>query len=125
MNNIIWQSPSPSSSFLSGVSVQLRLRREIALAFEFEGEDEEIHRGELVFSNVVHYRTTYLSALQADIIRESYDKVVDVGVSPELLEVVSAMQANGRSADVRHYRICFDDGPCFDFIASAFEPRIS
>jgi hypothetical protein len=125
MSNIIWQSPVPSSGFLRGVSVQLRPRREIALAFEFEDANEEMHSGELVFSEVVHYRTTYMPALRADVIREAYDRVVDVGTSPELLEVVAAMEANRRTTEVRHYRVCFDDGPCFDFIAAAFEPLTS
>lgn len=81
--------------------------------------------GELVFKDVVHYRTTYMAALRADFIREAYDRVVDVGTSPELLDVTAAMQANGRIAKIKHYRVCFDDGPCFDFIAAGFEPRIS
>jgi hypothetical protein len=84
-----------------------------------------MHSGELVFSEVVHYRTTYMPALRADVIREAYDRVVDVGTSPELLEVVAAMEANRRTTEVRHYRVCFDDGPCFDFIAAAFEPLTS
>jgi hypothetical protein len=125
MSNPLWESPVPSSGFLRGVSVQLRPRREIALTFEFEDANEEMHSGELVFSEVVHYRTTYMAALRADAIREAYDRVVDVGASPELHEVAAAMQANRRSAEVRHYRVCFDDGPCFDFIAASFESRIS
>lgn len=125
MITIIWKSPAPSSGFLRGVNVQLRPRREIALSFEFEDADEEMRSGELVFSDVVHYRTTYMAGLRAEAIREAYDQVVDVGDSPELLDVLEAMRANGRSAEVRHYRVCFDDGPCFDFIAGAFEPRIS
>lgn len=125
MSAIIWKSPTPSSGFLKGITVQLRPRREIALTFEFEDANEEMCSGELVFSDVVHYRTTYMAGLRAEVIREAYDQVVDVGDSSELLEVLDAMRANGRSAEVRHYRVCFDDGPCFDFIAGAFEPRLS
>ena len=125
MNSILWQSPKPSSGFLKGTSVQLRPKREIAITFEFEGEDEEVYSGELIFSEVVHYRTTFLAALSAEVIQEAYDRVVDVGNSRELQEIVFAIHANGRQADVRHYRVCFDDGPAFDFVASSFSATIA
>lgn len=125
MSTVIWKSPVPSSGYLRGVDVQLRPGREIALLFEFEGANEDVRSGELVFSGVVHSRTTYLAGLRAGVVREAYDQVVDVGDSPELLDLLEAMRRNDRFAEVRHYRVCFDDGPCFDFIAAAFEARIS
>jgi hypothetical protein len=84
-----------------------------------------MHNGELLFRDVVHYRTTFLAALGADVIKEAYDRVVDVGNSRELQEIVSTIRSNGRQADVHHYRVCFDDGPAFDFVASSFIVNIT
>jgi uncharacterized protein YndB with AHSA1/START domain len=119
-NNIVWQSPVPSSGFLRGVNLQIRPRREIALTFEFEDDNEEMHSAELSFNDVVHYRTTYLAALRAELIHQAYDRLVELPESHELLEVMEAAKANGKGQDYRHYRVCFDDGPCFDFICQSF-----
>jgi hypothetical protein len=120
MSSIIWRSPVPSSGFLRGPRVELRPGREIAIKFEFE-DGEQTRSVELVFRGVVHYRTTYLPALEANMIRDAYDRVLDMGNSPELEKIASAMRANQRRSDVRHFRLCFDDGPAFDFIASSFK----
>ena len=120
MSKIAWQSPSPSSGFLRGVTLHLRPQREIVLSFEFEDVHEEMRAAELSFKDVVHYRTTYLAALRADVIREAYDCLVDLSESSELQEVIAATEANGKGTDYRHYRVCFDDGPCFDFICRSF-----
>jgi hypothetical protein len=124
MSNVVWRSPVPSSGYLRGVSVQERPKREVVLTFEFEHRDGKMRKGELHFRDVVHYRTTYLWALRADVIRDAYDQVVDMGNSGELGEVTSVMRANRRDAQVRHFRACFDDGPAFDFIASSFEAHV-
>ena len=120
MSNIVWQSPVPSSGFLRGVDLQTRPQREIVLGFEFEDADEEMRTAELSFKNVVHYRTTYLAALRADTINQAYDRLVDVSESTELREVIAVTEANGKGSNYRHYRVCFDDGPCFDFICRSF-----
>jgi len=120
MSNIVWQSPAPSSGFLRGVNLHTRPQREIALSFEFEDADEEMRKAELSFKDVVHYRTTYLAALRAEVIDEAYDRLVDLSESTELREVIAATQANGKGTDYRHYRVCFDDGPCFDFMCRSF-----
>lgn len=120
MSSIVWQSPAPSSAFLRGVSVVIRPQREIALAFGFEDHNEEMCSAELVFHDVVHYRITYLAALRAEVIHQAYDRLVELPESYELREVMGAIKDNGGKLAYQHYRICFDDGPCFDFICSSF-----
>jgi hypothetical protein len=120
MSKIVWESPSPSSGFLRGVSLQTRPRREIVLSFEFEDAEAKMSKMELSFKGVVHYRTTYLPALSAEMINQAYDRLVEFPESIELNEVVSATKANGDGSDYHHYRVCFDDGPCFDFICQTF-----
>lgn len=120
MSKVVWNSPSPSSSYLRGVDVQVRPRRELALLFEFENESGKLQKGELIFSGVVSYRSTFLYAIRAAAFREAYDRVVDMGVTEYLHDTMDAMQMNGRLFDVIHYMVCFDDGPCFDVIAESF-----
>jgi hypothetical protein len=121
MIEVVWKAPSPSSGFTHGVDVETRPGREIALRFDFENAAGEAQSGELIFKQVVHYRATYLYALRAEMINEAYDKVVDQGKSEELIEVIAALNANQQIAAVKHYRVCFNDGPCFDFMAAHFE----
>jgi hypothetical protein len=120
MSNIVWQSPAPSSGFLRGVDLQIRPQREAVLIFEFEDDVEEMRTAELIFKDVVHYRTTYMVALRAELIQQAYDRLVDLPESTELRKIIEATKANGQGSDYRHYRICFDDGPCFDFICRSF-----
>jgi hypothetical protein len=124
MSNVIWRSPGPSSGYFKGVSVKLRPKREVAITFEFEDAEDKMRSGELIFRNVVHYRTTYLPAIRADVFREAYDQVVDLGNTGVLGEITSVLRANQRPTQVRHFQVCFDDGPAFDFIASSFEANV-
>ena len=124
MSELIWKTPAPSSGFLRGVSLQIRPKREVALTLEFEGENEEMHCAELSFAGVVQYRTTYMAALQAEKIHQAYDRLIELPGSPELQEVIQATEANGNGVAYRHFRICFDDGPCFDFICASFIPTV-
>ncbi len=120
MSTIVWQSPVPSSGFTRGTSLQIRPRREIAVVFEFEDDNGDSRNAELIFKDVVHYRTTYLIALRASQIDQAYDRLVELSDSPELKEVMEAARENRIGSTYRHYRVCFDDGPCFDFICSSF-----
>lgn len=124
LSSVLWRSPVPSSGFLKGASLSHRPRREIAITFEYEAKGK-MRKGELCFRGVVHYRTTYLWALRADVIDEAYDQVIDMGDSGELADITAALRANRRQVDVRHFRLCFDDGPAFDFIASSFEAKMA
>ncbi|MDR4308181.1 hypothetical protein IHQ68_16295 [Chelatococcus sambhunathii] len=124
MSEIVWRFPAPSSGF-GGVTVHFHPRREITLTFEFEDVNGTMRSGELSFKDVVHYRTTYLYALRPEMIEQAYDCVVDVGKSSDLNDMIAAMQAGGRPADIRHYQVCFDDGPFFEFFAASFEACIS
>lgn len=117
----VWKSPVPSTAYLREVDVQIGLGREIALVFQFEGADGTLREGRISFKDVVLHRTTYLYAIRAEVIEQAYDRLVDMGSSPELRDLFDVLRANGRSTEVRHFQICFDDGPCFDLFARAFE----
>jgi len=119
MKNTLWRCPAPSSSF-DGVQLLTKPRREIALRFRFEDQSGRLRNGELSFNDVVHYRTTYWAALRADQIDEAYDRLIDCTGDSDHAEVVAATLENGDGTAYQHYRICFDDGPAFDFFCRSF-----
>ena len=72
------------------------------------------------FLDVVAFKCTYLPALTAELIHSAYDRVVEIAPSPWLIEVRATTRADA-TGQLRHLRVCFDDGPCYDFICLAFE----
>lgn len=115
----LWEPPSPSSSFLEGVTFIDQPQRVCGLSFSYEKSDGDQETCELRFRDVVAYKCTYLPALTAQMIRSAYDKLVDVGSSEWLREAVGVSQDEG--PPLRHLRICFDDGPCYEFLCGGFE----
>lgn len=114
----LWKCPSPSSSFRSGVAFKTLPKRSSVLIFEYEGPDDGWLRMELKFIEVVALRCTYLPALTAELIQSSYDSLVDMGLSPWLAEVLG--DHSGQLSGLRHLRICFDDGPCYEFLCREY-----
>lgn len=110
-----------SCRFICEVELKIRPGRKLALVFEFEDRDGIAQSAELVFTTVVQYRVTYLYALRPEWIHEAYDRLVELPNSTELESVKTATAANNDSAQYSHFRVCFDDGPCFDIICSSFK----
>jgi hypothetical protein len=119
MNDTLWQPPVPSSGFFRGPHLELRASRTIVLTFQFEDADDKIRTGELSFANVIHYRVTFLPALRVEMIEQSYDKLIELKRSTDLSEVTRFVR-DQPAGMYHHFRICFDDGPCFDFICASF-----
>jgi len=121
MSKAVWKTPAPSSGFMRGVQFGLKPQRICVLSFEYEDEDEEMRNGELSFTGVVEYRATFMPALRVDQISECYDQLIELEDSADLKEAIRACEANQRKASLKHYRICFDDGPSFDMLCEGFE----
>jgi len=77
----------------------------------------------LKFFDVVALKCTYMSGLTVEMIESAYDRLVDMGSTPWLIETAAAHAARGGSVPLRHLRICFDDGPCYELICPGFEAR--
>jgi len=121
MTNVLWELPSPSSSFLEGTTFQTLPRRTCALVFEYEDPQTGANvKGDVRFLDVVAIKCTYLPALTAELIHSAYDKVVEITPSAWLTEVQTTTLADAMG-QLRHLRICFDDGPCYDFLCRGFE----
>lgn len=117
----LWMTPSPSSGFLEGVAFKVLPRRTCVLAFQYEGASGGWDSCELRFRDVAAFKCTYLPALPAEAIQSAYDKLVDVGSSEWLSEANLIRATAGKATPLRHLRICFDDGPCYEFLCADFE----
>ena len=114
----LWKLPTPSSG-LEGVAFKELPRRTGVLSFQYEDPDGGFATCELRFHDVAALKCTYLPALSADMIRSAYDKLVEIQNSPWLIEANSNRPDEPKSR--RHLRICFDDGPCYEFLCAEFE----
>ena len=122
MKKVLWSLPLPAGCITRGVRLEERKGREIVLSFDYEEDDVEgtIRHCELKFQSVVHFRTTYLPALTLEMVSTSYNDVVELQSSDILSDVVVSMSEDVKPRNYKHYRITFDDGPCYDLIASDF-----
>ena len=115
----LWKTPSPSSGFLEGVAFKVLPRRTCVLSFQFEGANGGWETCELLFHGVAAFKCTYLPALTAEMIQSAYDKLVAIESTSWLRDANSVRRLE--PTPLRHLRICFDDGPCYEFLCAEFE----
>ena|SRR5258708_31226900 len=123
MSNELFQLPVPSTSILrGGASFKELLGRKCRLTYEYESEKPNFMISEqLVFGGVESYRCTYYVACNLDMI-DAYDRVLDLGKSHWLDEMRGNLKrAKWNSEGLKHLRIFFDDGPCYEFICRSFD----
>lgn len=122
MNQIIWTLPVASTALLHGCAFEKLLRRACALTCEYEDEDDKVVSLKLLFDGVEAFKCTYMEACTPEMIRTSYDKVVDLGSSEWLSAVREqvASYGNRKVEELRHLMIYLDDGPCYEFICRTF-----
>lgn len=121
MAQTLWTLPVASTALLNGITFQKVLRRGCALLCEYE-DDSEVVSIKLLFESVEAFKCTYQGACTPEMIRNSYDKVVDVGSSEWLRSVQGQLVSYGSQGvdELKHLMIYFDDGPCYEFICRAF-----
>ena len=113
---VLWETPVPSTAFLQGIVQVVRPGRMLALTFAYEAENGTIISSELQFHGVAAFKCTFLPALEGNMINGSYDQLVDPGNTPYLLESIATARRRQMDDRLKHLRITFDDGPCFDVI---------
>jgi hypothetical protein len=126
MNQVLWEMPVPSSALTRGPSFAALLKRECELSFYVEADDGE-KKGGIIFDGVEAYKCTHMTARSVEMINTAYEKLVRLDGSPWLAEVKanSAAYYAKRQAtpkELQHLMICFDDGPCYEFICGGFKP---
>jgi len=86
---------------------------------EFEADSGTV-RNTVVFEGVEAFRCTYLTFCSAEMFNTAYGKLVRVETTQWLAELQSA-SARKSSRELQHLMICFDDGPCYEFICTGFQ----
>ena len=122
MAQTLWTLPVASTALLNGTTFQKLPRRACALLCEYEDDNDGIVSLKLMFEGVEAFKSTYQGACTPEMIRNSYDKVVDVGSSEWLRSVQGQLVSYGSQSvdELKHLMIYFDDGPCYEFICRAF-----
>lgn len=120
---VLWELPLPSSGRTKGPHLGVEPGRVHTLTFEGEDIEGMLHTIELMFSDVKAFKCSYLHALSAEMIQSSYDRLVELGDSDWLKEVRKEAAPHRSSESLRHLRICFDDGPCYEFICTEYQIR--
>ncbi len=100
----------------------MMLGRKCSLSYEYESETNgSVVSEKLTFDDVESFRCTYYVACDVEMI-QAYDRVLNLGRSKWLEQLKNNLDANKwNSSGLKHLRIFFDDGPCYEFICRSFE----
>jgi hypothetical protein len=122
MTQIIWKTPVPSTAFFQGVNFTMLLGRKVSLEYSYEDKDDSLIVFEkIIFGGVEGFKCTYYNACSLEMI-DAYDKVVSLENSDWLNGIQNNLTKSEISPlNLKHLRIYFDDGPCYEFICKSFE----
>jgi hypothetical protein len=125
MADELWRMSVPSTALLAGPVFTPLPRRRCELSFELEGPKGEPTNMRLWFDGVEAYKCTYLTSLGVEMIEAAYDRLVDRGATPWLAELSKRYESYWELHRVappglRHLMVCFDDGPCYEFICTGY-----
>lgn len=108
---------------LRGPFFEALTKRECELSCYVEGSEGE-RRIALLFEGVEAYRCTYLTSCSAEMFNTAYGRLVNLGATPWLGEVLKTYSTSPlASKELRHLMICFDDGPCYEIVCASFSPH--
>lgn len=118
MVTIVWTIPIPSTNIVSEPSNRVIEYRGHKLEFSLIDEEGATYEYSITFLGTEAYKCTYLSSCTVEMIQTSYDKLVDCGETDWLIEAKEISgRVSGSKKELHHYRIFFDEGPCFEFIS--------
>lgn len=118
---VLWETPVPSTSFIGSIHFGVFPKRTIKLEFSFEDNDGDEKKNILIFNEVISYKCTYLYGIASEMYTISYDKLVDMGETEWAKTIQNIMQRQGKEDKLFHYQICFDAGPCYEFICGNYQ----
>ena len=116
----LWKFPVAPTALIRSPRFATLPKRQCAIYLEFE----DVTTITLLFEGVEAFKCTYLTFCTAEMFNTAYGKVVQLGTTAWLTDVqgVGTNSPRGQK-DLKHLMICFDDGPCYEFICAGF--RIS
>lgn len=122
MSKELFRLSVPCTSLLKDPSFDMLTGRKCRISYEYESEKEGFLVAEqILFDGIESYKCTYYIACDIEMI-EAYGRILEVGTSPWLGHIIHNLsQANWNSEGLKHLRIFFDDGPCYEFICRSFE----
>ena len=112
---ILFRLPPAHQPLLSEPELHVMPGRVCEIRYSYQ-RDETGREGRhiIAFLDVVAFKLTYLPAMSAEMFDTAYCRVVDLGDSAWLKEIMSVRVAN--SSPIMHVRLTLDDGPCYEFI---------
>jgi hypothetical protein len=117
----LWKLPVPATSLVNGPDFNVLPRRQCEISFHIEGNEAELTRVWLLFNDVEAFKCTYLTSCSAEMFNAAYGKLVRLGATPWLTEL---LRTYGKSKlpgeELQHLMICFDDGPCYEIVCRSF-----
>lgn len=122
MSQTIFTIPVPSTAFLDQAKFAMLLGRKCSLSYSYEGnENYSVIYEQLIFDGIESFKSTYYTACSIEMIA-AYDKVIELGKSDWLSKIAQNLSnADVESQNLKHLRIYFDDGPCYEFICRQFD----
>jgi hypothetical protein len=128
INKILWKLQVPALAIIQGPFFKVQPKRRCEISFSIEAEDGSEKAAALLFEGVEAFRCTYLTSLDSishEWRNEAYGNLIQFQSSPWLTEVSNARSGyhakmSAQLKSVQHLMICFDDGPCYEFICESF-----
>ncbi len=117
----------PSTAFTKDVCIKMLAGKDCCIEFEYENSSNnyEIEVCKILFTDVEAYKCTFLPSLTTKML-DYYDKLVEIENTDWLKESINSQKRwnlplSSNPETTRHLIICFDDGPCFEFLCRSFE----
>jgi hypothetical protein len=113
----LWRYPGPIDALVREPKVRVLPRRLYQISFSTEDQNFTLQ-----FQNVAAFKCTHLPLVTAAMIGASYGQVVELGETPWLAESRKIVERHPifKGLTLRHLQICFDDGPCYEFLCEGF-----
>ena len=109
-------------AILKEIKFSMLTGRKCSLDYSYESEEDfSVIFETLIFDGVEGFKCTFYKACSIEML-EAYDKVVDIKNSEWLNEILFNLSKSEMDmTDLRHLRIYFDDGLCYEFICNSFQ----
>ena len=122
MDTVLFTLPVPSTALLRSPEFEMGLGRKCRLKYVYEfNQTSELIEDTLEFDGVESFKITYYTANSLDVF-QAYGKLIEMHKSEWLDEIRLNLQSSKSDTNgLKHFRIYFDDGPCYEFIARTIE----
>src|SRR5262249_22598745 len=118
MTSILWEIPVPPTQVETTKIEQLpgRATRLLISLVVLRDDVDVVEYHDLSFEGTELFTCTYYRSRTVEMIQLAYGKLVDLGRTELLTQITVRSQKN----NLRHLMICFDDGPCYEFVCASF-----